>query len=111
MYGYVFITTNSKNGMKYIGRNLSVVFDKNYFGDDPKLIDDIARYGVSNFSCKMLMPYESDAGVEWGLKQFIDEYSALTDPSFYNCNKAKKSEAVEDKPKTSRSRKKKADEE
>lgn len=112
MYGYVFIVTNLNNGMKFIGANLSVVFDNKYFGYNPKLLYDVEKQGTADFSCKMLMPYESKAGVEWGLQKYIEEYSALTDPSFYNYEGSKNSKAedADDKPKSSRTRKKKADE-
>ena len=115
MFGYVFIATNSENGKKYIGKRYAVGFDRKYFGDDPKVMNDIEKYGVSAFSCKMLMPYESAKAVEWGYNHFVEEYNALSDPAFYNCTAKVKSEpkvkteVVEEKPKRTTSRKRKSE--
>ena len=88
MYGYVFISTNSSTDMKYIGINKAVKFDSKFIGDTDAVLKDA---DTSDFSVAMLMPYEDEKSLELGLKFFLDKYEALTDPSFYNCEKPKKS--------------------
>lgn len=100
MYGYVYISTNSATGMRYIGINKAVKFDSKCFGNTDAILKDITTYGEHSFSVDMLMPYEDDESLEFGLNAFIKKYDALNDPSFYNCEKSAK-----------RTRKKKVDNE
>lgn len=61
MQGYIFETTNTKTGERYIGKRGAVSFDKNYLGDDTisSLALAIEKYGRPTFTVKMIMPYES----------------------------------------------------
>lgn len=110
MVGYVFLTTNSKTGKKLIGKRLSVGFDKNYFGDNSELQDDIAKYGVSGLSVSMLMPYESIEAVDAGYEYFLKEYNAKSDKSFYNCESKVDADTDADVPQK-KTRKKKVEQE
>lgn len=91
MYGYVYMSTNSSTGMKYIGINRAVKFNKEVVGDTEAILKDISTYGKHNFHVEMLMPYEDEHTLEFGLNAFIKKYDALNDPSFYNCEKPKRS--------------------
>lgn len=99
MLGYVFMTENLANKKKFIGKNLSVIFDREYFGDNDALLDDIEKFGKENFKCTMLSACEDIKYVDAVYKSMLDKYNALNDPSFYNCTK--KSDDTE-KPKRTR---------
>ena len=66
MYGYIFETTNTKTGEKYLGKRYAVSFDKKYLGEDAdrKLSLDIEKYGRIYFEAKMIMPYETQAALD-----------------------------------------------
>ena len=100
MYGYVFLTTNSSTGIKFIGINRAVKFNPHYYGDTDAISKDLATYGERAFSVAMLMPYEDEKSLVRGLDVFIKKYDAQNDPSFYNSDKPAK-----------RTRKKKVDDE
>ena len=73
MYGYIFETTNTKTGEKYIGKRYAVLFDKSYLGeeDNTALAVAIEKYGRPSFSVKMLMPYESKEAVDSAYESMI----------------------------------------
>ena len=108
MYGYVYLTENLSNGMKFIGERRAVLFDPKFLGDNESLLADVQKLGPAKFSVKMLMPYESEKALVAGKEYWLDEYKGS---NLYNSGRpAKKTEAVEDdKPK--RTRKKKEDDE
>ena len=56
MVGYIFEVTNKKTGETYLGKNYSVAFNKNYFGEDA--MPAVEKYGKSFFDVKMIMPYD-----------------------------------------------------
>lgn len=104
MLGYIFLVENAVTGRKYIGKNLSVSFNKHYFGDNQELLNDIRNLGESKFSIKMLKAVETVKECEPVYKSILSEYGALTDKNFYNFT-----DEVTDKPKK-RTRKKKVEE-
>lgn len=112
MVGYVFITESSATNKKYIGKYLSVAFDKNYLGDNPKLLNDITKYGKEKFTVRMLRAAETVKDCEIAYNAMLTKYNALSDPHFYNCEKkvAESKEEGEEAP-VKRTRKKRTDEE
>lgn len=49
-YGFIYITTNTINGMRYIGMNSS--FNKYYLGSGKYLLCAVKKYGRDNFIVK-----------------------------------------------------------
>ena len=85
MYGYIYITTNTVNGKKYIGRRKSEVFLGNaYLGSGVHLKKAVKKYGESNFQVEMIDSANTlDELVQ--LEMFyIKKYNAVQDESFYN---------------------------
>ena len=111
MYGYIFISENLKSGKKFLGKFASVNFNRTYFGDNPKLLADVEKLGKENFTVKMIRACESQPEYEMAYDMYLNEYKALTDDSFYNCEKAVKTESEEPEEKSKKSRKKKVVEE
>lgn len=114
MLGYIFITENLTNNKKFIGKNLSVIFDANYYGDNEDLLNDVVKYGRNNFKVTMLSACEDPRAVEAVYGAYVSEYDAFNNPNFYNYIKksgsaSAKSESVSDltgaKPKRSRKKK------
>jgi group I intron endonuclease len=50
-YGYIYITTNTINGNRYIGQHKSVDWDSQYIGSGKLLHYAIKKYGKENFTC------------------------------------------------------------
>ena len=87
MIGYIFMVENLTNNKKYIGKYLSVVFDKGYFGDNDALLDDVEKLGEANFNITMLSACEELKYVDAVYKLMLDKYNAETDTNYYNCTK------------------------
>jgi group I intron endonuclease len=50
-YGYIYITTNTINGKRYIGQHKHKEWDSNYIGSGKLLKWAIKKYGKENFTC------------------------------------------------------------
>lgn len=105
MIGYVFMVENLTNHKKYIGKYLSVVFDKGYFGDNEALLDDVDKLGDSNFKVTMLGACEEIKYVDAVYKSMLEKYNAESDPNYYNCTKKSISLDNADAPKRVRRKK------
>lgn len=114
MLGYVFITENLENSKKFIGKNLSVTFDANYYGDNEDLLNDVVKYGRNNFKVTMLSACEDPRAVDAVYGAYISEYDAFNNPDFYNYIKksgsastksVSASDTIDVKPKRSRKKK------
>ena len=90
MFGYIYITTNLRNGKQYIGKKHSSVFDENYVGSGSLLWQDIEennytredfRVEVLNFTAKNLQELNE---LE---KFYIKKYNAVESDLFYNIAK------------------------
>ena len=88
MLGYIFLTENSANGKKYIGKRKSVFFDRKYFGNTKELKEDLDKFGSEAFSVKMLRAVENIDALDYIYQEFLDSHAALTDPIYYNCETA-----------------------
>jgi hypothetical protein len=105
MLGYIFMVENTTNNKKYIGKYLSVLFDRHYFGDNEKLLDDIDDIGEDKFKITMLSACEDIKYVDAVYKAMLDKYNAESDPNFYNCSVKSESLTTTVKPKRSRKKK------
>ena len=83
-YGYIYITTNIINGMKYIGQHKSLIFDSSYKGSGSKLVPDLAKYKKENFSVQLLEWCYSKEELDSKEKFWINYYNAKNDYMFYN---------------------------
>lgn len=54
MYGYIYKTTNLKNGKIYIGQHKSVKFDANYYGSGIWFKKVFQANGKDNFRCEIV---------------------------------------------------------
>ena len=85
MIGYVYITTNNLNGMRYIGKHHATVFEPNkYLGSNKHLLASIKKHGKSNFTCEILQECHTDAELDATEKYWIDAYDAVNSSLFYN---------------------------
>lgn len=91
MYGYIYITTNLINGMKYIGKHKASRFDLTYKGSGKVLLRAFKKYGRENFSCQILEKQaginticESLAELNEAEKFYIAYYNCVYDSAYYN---------------------------
>lgn len=121
MVGYIFKAENTVTKKIYIGKYLSVRFDKKYIGNDPGVLEDVKTYGADKFIVNMLKACETVKDCDMAYDAFIKAYNAKSDINYYNCEKKatpkpkKEQKIVEDAPivveeKPKKSRKKKVDE-
>lgn len=113
MVGYIFKAENAVTKKVYIGKYYSVRFDKKHIGDNPGVISDAEKYGADKFTVNMIKACETVKDCDYCYEQILKELNAKSDINYYNCEKAPatKTEATEEKaekPKKTRSTKKKA---
>lgn len=86
MYGFIYITTNNINGKKYIGQKK---YDKNekwksYLGSGIAFQKAIEKYGIENFSKKIIEECESKDELNAKEKYWINYYNAVNSRDYYN---------------------------
>ena len=54
MYGYIYKTTNLKNGKIYIGQHKGTCFDSNYYGSGTWFKKVFLANGKENFKCELI---------------------------------------------------------
>jgi group I intron endonuclease len=83
-YGFIYITTNMKNGMKYLGQRKLNQGWQSYLGSGMKLKKDIKTFGKLNFSrniiCFCDTPEELNQ-TEYDLSIFLN---VVESPDWYN---------------------------
>lgn len=85
MYGYIYLTTNNINGMKYIGQKKSEKFlHEKYLGSGSYLIRAIKKYGRDNFNTVLLDTADSFNELNEKEKYYIALYNAVESDGFYN---------------------------
>lgn len=84
MYGYIYITTNTVNNKKYIGKHKSKSFDESYKGSGVCLNYAINKYGKSSFVTKILEWCETKEELNQREKYYIEYYNAVLRDDFYN---------------------------
>lgn len=86
MYGFVYITTNSINGKKYIGQKRYDKANKwkSYLGSGIHLKRAINKYGSENFSKEIIEDCETKECLDKREKYWIEYYNAVKSDEFYN---------------------------
>nr|DAG51202.1 MAG TPA: intron associated endonuclease [Caudoviricetes sp.] len=85
MYGYVYEVTNLINGKKYIGQKKSEIFLGNkYLGRGVIIKQAHAKYGLENFTSRLLKECDSAEELDYFEKYFIKFYNAVEDSNYYN---------------------------
>ena len=110
MVGYIFKAENTVTGKIYIGKFLSVKFNKKYLGNNPGVISDAEKYGADKFIVNMIKVCETVKDCEMAYTAILKEYNAENDEKFYNA-KPKDADVSEDEKPARKPRKKKAVEE
>lgn len=83
-YGYVYMTTNKVNGMRYIGQKKSPTFVKRYVGSGSALLDAIAEFGKKAFTTEVLEWCYSMEDLDNREVFWIEHYDAVNRDDFYN---------------------------
>lgn len=85
MYGYIYLTTNLINNMKYIGQHQSNKFEPDkYIGSGVWLQKAIRKYGKSNFKCELLQSCDSLEELNIQEEYWIKHFNAVESKMFYN---------------------------
>lgn len=88
MFGYIYLTTNSVNGKKYIGQKTSNKFlGEAYLGSGKLLQRAVNKYGKENFIVKLLEVCESKEALNEAEKYWIQKFNADKSSDFYNISK------------------------
>lgn len=83
-YGYVYMTTNLINGMRYIGQHSAKEFDKYYYGSEKLIKEALATYGYESFKCEVIEWCNTFEDLNEREIYWIDYYNADTSDDFYN---------------------------
>lgn len=83
-YGYIYLTTNLINGMKYIGQHSSSTFDKYYYGSGVLIKKALSEYGIENFKCEIIEWCDTFEYLNEREKYWIRYYNADLNENFYN---------------------------
>lgn len=83
-YGYIYITTNLINGMRYVGQKKMNRNWKNYLGSGTWFLKAVKKYGEENFS-KIILDF-ANTPEELNEKEvsYIAFYNAVESDDFYN---------------------------
>ena len=83
-YGYIYITTNLKNGMRYVGKHRSTEFDPTYYGSGVMLKKAIQSEGLGSFKCEPIEWVSSDEELTSRELFWIKELKAVESDQWYN---------------------------
>lgn len=83
-YGYIYLTTNLINGMKYIGQHSSKTFDKYYYGSGKLIKQALKEFGADNFKCEVIEWCDSYEKLNEREIYWISFYKADSRDDFYN---------------------------
>ncbi|WP_335871264.1 GIY-YIG nuclease family protein [Bacillus sp. 2205SS5-2] len=81
-FGFIYLTTNLLNGMKYVGKHSRN--DDTYLGSGVRLKEAIEEQGEENFEREIIAYAYSAVQLNELEKMYIDTFHAVDDPSFYN---------------------------
>ena len=84
MYGYIYETTCLINGKKYIGQHAGKKFDEKYIGSGKYLWNAIRKYGIENFSCKLIEECNSREELDTREIFWISYFNAVKSEQYYN---------------------------
>ena len=80
-FGFIYITTNLLNGMKYIGKHSRN--DDTYLGSGVQFRAAVKEFGEENFE-REIIAYAYTSELNKLEKMYIDTFNAVNDPMFYN---------------------------
>lgn len=83
-FGYIYLTTNTINHKKYVGKHKHTCFDTEYFGSGTQFLLAVKKYGIENFTCKPIdWAYTED---ELNQKEFdwIEFLGCVKSDMYYN---------------------------
>lgn len=83
-YGYIYITTNSINGIKYIGQHKSQKFSQDYKGSGLVLSHAFKKYGKDIFKVELIEWCETREIMNEREKYYIKKFDAAKSKLFYN---------------------------
>ena len=87
MLGYIYMTTNLLNNMRYIGRKTSQVFlSTKYLGSGTHLKRAIKKYGKENFKVELIEECETYIELVEREMYWIAFYNASKSSDFYNAS-------------------------
>ncbi len=85
MIGYIYMTINKLDAMRYIGKHHAEVFEpEKYLGSNKHLLASIKKHGRYNFDCKLLQECSTEDELNCAEKAWIEKYDAVNSPLFYN---------------------------
>ncbi|MEH6956581.1 GIY-YIG nuclease family protein [Neobacillus drentensis] len=81
-YGFIYITTNLLNGMKYVGKHSRN--DDTYLGSGVRIKAAIEEFGEENFEREIIAYAYTSEQLNELEKMYIDTFNAVEDATFYN---------------------------
>ena len=82
-YGYVYMTYDMHNNMKYIGQHKGE-FTSKYLGSGKAICNSINKYGADNFRVELLKYANSKEELNSLEIEYISKYNAVVSREFYN---------------------------
>lgn len=83
-FGYIYITTNTVNNMKYIGQHKSMDFNPHYKGSGIRLREALKIFGSDKFTVELLEWCENQLQLDEREQYWINYYNASKNNNFYN---------------------------
>ena len=83
IYGYVYQTTCSVNGKKYIGQHVGL-FDNCYHGSGTALMNAIKKYGRQKFITELICYCSNMYELSMTERFYIALNNAVESPQYYN---------------------------
>jgi hypothetical protein len=90
MIGFIYITTNTVTGKKYIGKKYyqykggKKSYWQSYLGSSKLLKEDIKRYGSLSFKREIIDEAETEGELALLEKYYIDKHNAVFSDEYYN---------------------------
>lgn len=84
MYGYIYITTNTVNGKRYIGKHKATEFTTRYKGSGKILKQAFEKYGIDKFVVEFIEECDSLEQLNQREQYWIEKYDAQNSNDFYN---------------------------
>ena len=83
MHYTVYKTTNTINGMVYIGKHQTADINDDYIGSGHRLMNAISKYGRQNFEKEVLFVYDNESDMDRKERELVTEEFARR-PDTYN---------------------------
>lgn len=82
-FGYIYITTNTENGMRYIGQH-GGMFNPRYKGSGAELRRAFRKFGKHKFVSKLICYCYTEQELNEMELYYIDKFNAVNSRDFYN---------------------------